>query len=138
MSKMVAQEPATAADHGHPVQAAALVHEVRSASGRLLYRGTDAEAATAAYERAGHGARLSWHRDRQPVRRRKVIPAPVDDEPVPYWLTALGYEATTADEDRYWLTAKGYAASQMFVVDTTDVDDLRERCPELFARGGTS
>lgn len=107
------------------------VHEVRSAAGRLLYRGTDAVAASAAYERAGGGARLSCHRDGQPVRRRKVIPAPVDDEPVPYTLTALGYEPSQ-DSDRYWLTAKGYAESQMFVVDTADVNDLRERCPELF------
>lgn len=116
------------------------VHEVTTPDGRCLYRGSDAEAATAVYGRAGHGARLSWHRNEgaAPTRRRKVIPAPVDEEPVPYWLTALGYEAPSADEERYWLTAKGYAASQVFVVDTTDVDDLRERCPELFARGGVS
>jgi len=36
------------------------------------------------------------------------------DEPVPYALT-----------DR---------ASDLFVVDTTDVADLRRRCPELFVR----
>jgi len=113
------------------------MHEVRSATGRLLYAGPDAEAASVVYERAGHGARLSWHRNEGtgPVRRRKVIPAPVDDEPVPYWLTALGYDATQ-DWPAYWLTAQAYAESHgdMFVVDTTDVDDLRSRCPELFAR----
>ena len=40
------------------------------------------------------------------------------DEPVPYSV----------------LTAAGEAAGDMFVVDTSDVDLLRRRCPSLFAR----
>jgi hypothetical protein len=113
-------------------------HEVTGPDGRCLYRGQDVELACEVYEDAPAGSRLSYHRNEgtTPARRRKVIHAPVDDEPVPYWLTALGYEASQDDEDRYWLTAKGYAEAQadLFVVDTTDVDDLRSRCPELFAR----
>jgi hypothetical protein len=111
------------------------VHEVTDPDGQCLYRGLDVNLACEIYERAPAGSRLSWHRVGEPATRRRVHLAPSADEPVPYELTSAG-RAATDDESVYWLTPQGYAASMrsaMFVVDTADVDDLRRRCPELFA-----
>lgn len=113
------------------------VHEVTGPDGECLYRGLDVDLACEVYEKAPAGSHMSWHRLGAPDSRRRVRLAPRDDEPVPYTLTAQGY-AATSDESVYWLTAQGYAesvrAAGMFVVDTTDVADLRRRCPEVFVR----
>ena len=114
------------------------VHEVTSPDGECLYRGLDVDLACEVYEKAPAGSHMSWHRLGTPDIRRRVRLAPHDDEPVPYALTGQGYDATSDDSPVYWLTPKGYAdsvrATGMFVVDTTDVADLRRRCPELFVR----
>ena len=112
------------------------VHEVTDPDGQCLYRGLDVNLACEIYEKAPAGSRLSWHRVGEPATRRRVHLAPPADEPVPYALTPAG-RTVTDEEPVYWLTPRGYAASMrsagMFVVDTTDVGDLRRRCPELFA-----
>lgn len=115
----------------------AAVHEVIDRDGTCLYRGHDVELACEVYDAAAPGARLrSW---RGASRRTSA-----GNEPVPYALTVAGYAATTArpvaiDEPvPYALTAR---AADLFVVDTTNVTELRRRCPELFAprkTGGAS
>jgi hypothetical protein len=99
------------------------VHEVISASGECLYRGCDVELACEIYEASPPGTRLRC-RDEAPPRRTQ----PARGEPIPYRLSDIDESVP------YALTAAGYAASDLFVVDTTDVASLRRRCPELFSR----
>ena len=97
------------------------VHEVIARSGECLYRGADVELACEIYESSPVGTRLVCHRDG---------PAPAEwpvDEPIPFRLPAVD------EAIGYALTAAGEAAA-LFVVDTTDVAALRQRCPALFTR----
>jgi hypothetical protein len=131
----------------------AAVHEVIARDGTCLYRGCDVELACEVYEAAPAGTRLHCHRvwTAEASRGRELN---ATDAPVPYALTAAGYAATTPSSRRadqrdasaraerdgshlpvdepvpYALTAR---AAELFVVDTTDVAELRRRCPELFA-----
>jgi len=100
------------------------VHEVISASGKCLYRRCDVELACEIYEASPAGTRLRCRHETPAPRRTQ--PAP--DEPIRYRLSAVDESVP------YALTAAGYAASDLFVVDTTDVASLRRRCPELFIR----
>jgi hypothetical protein len=100
------------------------VHEVISASGECLYRGWDVELACEIYEASPAGTRL--HCRQEAPAPRLTLPGP--DEPIRYRLSEIDESVP------YALTAAGYAASDLFVVDTTDVASLRRRCPELFSR----
>jgi hypothetical protein len=100
------------------------VHEVLSRTGECLYRGRDVEMACEIYGAAPAGTRL--------VCMGAESTACTNDEPIPYALPEVD-EAVP-----YALTPAGYAASDLFVVDTTDVGSLRRRCPELFTRSTTS
>lgn len=101
------------------------VHEVIARNGECLYRGCDVEMACEIYDAAPTGARL--------ICRRVELDVRPDDEPIAYCLPAIDEPVP------YTLTPAGYAAtSDLFVVDTTDVDSLRRRCPELFARSTDS
>jgi hypothetical protein len=102
----------------------AAVHEVISASGACLYRGRDLELACEIYEASPAGTRLRCRNEATSPCRTE--PAP--DEPIPYRLSEVDESVP------YALTAAGYAASDMFVVDSADVAELRRRCPELFSR----
>jgi hypothetical protein len=100
------------------------VHEVISASGECLYRGRDVELACEIYEASPAGTRLRCRHEAPSARRTR----PGQDEPIPYRLSAIDESVP------YALTAGGHAASDLFVVDTTDVASLSQRCPELFSR----
>jgi hypothetical protein len=100
------------------------IHEVIATSGECLYRGCDVELACEIYEASPAGTRLRC-RDGAPSPRRSESGL---DAPIPYRLSEVD------DSVPYALTAAGYAASDLFVVDTTDVASLRRRCPELFSR----
>jgi hypothetical protein len=99
------------------------VHEVIGASGECLYRGCDVELACEIYEASPAGTRLHCRQDAPSPRRTEPDP----DEPIPYRLSEVDESVP------YALTAAGFAASDLFVVDTTDVASLRRRCPELFS-----
>jgi hypothetical protein len=103
----------------------ATVHEVVAQDGTCLYRGRDVELACELYAAAPAGSHLLrrqiWTADDEVGHG-----ASATDAPIPYALTVAGYAATrrasTVD-----------ASADLFVVDTTDVGELRRRCPELFA-----
>ena len=95
------------------------VHEVVARSGECLYRGADVELACEIYESSPVGTRMVCHRGEPALAEWPL------DEPIPFRLPAVD-EAIS-----YALTAAGEAAA-LFVVDTTDVAALRQRCPALF------
>jgi hypothetical protein len=106
------------------------VHEVIAASGECLYRGCDVELACEVYEASPAGTRLVCRRGTAPAPRRSEPAATsMVDEPIPSRLSAIDESVP------YALTKAGYAAADMFVVDTTNVAELRRRCPALFTRG---
>jgi hypothetical protein len=109
------------------------VHEVVAVSGECLYRGCDVELACEVYEASPAGTRLVCRRDPAPAGQRPDPEAmSVADEPIPYRLSAIDESAP------YALTKAGDAAADVFVVDTTNVAELRRRCPALFARADTA
>lgn len=126
----------------------ATVHEVVAQDGTCLYRGRDVELACEVYEAAPAGSRL-LRRQVWTAEDEVRHPESATDAPIPYTLTLVGYAATrrasTVDasprayRDTFaelrdvsvpYVPAAGSA--DLFVVDTTDVGELRRRCPELF------
>jgi hypothetical protein len=127
----------------------ATVHEVVDQDGTCLYRGRDVELACEVYGAAPAGSRLLrrqvWTAEDETAGHSASTP----DAPIPYTLTLAGYAATrrasTVDASArayrdtfaemvdvsvpYVLPA---GSVDLFVVDTTDVGELRRRCPELF------
>ena len=104
-----------------------------AASGECLYRGRDVELACEVYQASPAGTRLVCRRDPAPaVRSPEPDATSVVDEPIPYRLSAIDESVP------YALTKAGVAAADMFVVDTTNVAELRRRCPALFARPATA
>jgi len=109
------------------------VHEVVTQDGTCLYRGRDVELACELYNAAPAGSHLLrrqvWTADDE-IGHGASAP----DAPIPYTLTVAGYAATrrasTSDASVPYVPAAGSA--DLFVVDTTDVVELRRRCPELF------
>jgi len=109
------------------------VHEVIAVSGECLYRGRDVELACEVYEASPAGTRLVCRHDPAPAGQRPDPDAmSVADEPIPYRLSAIDESVP------YALSKAGYAAADMFVVDTTNVAELRRRCPALFTRADTA
>jgi len=102
------------------------VHEVLAASGECLYRGRDVELACEIYEASPAGTRLRCHREAPSTPRIELHTS--EDEPIAYRLPVVDEPVP------YALTEAGYAATDMFVVDTANVAELRRRCPALFAR----
>jgi hypothetical protein len=126
----------------------ATVHEVVDRDGACMYRGRDVELACEVYDAAPAGSRLLsrqvWTAEDE-IGYEKSAP----NAPIPYSLTLAGYaasrRASTSDasaracRDRFADPVDAsvpYAltdgSADLFVVDTTDVVELRRRCPELF------
>ena len=126
----------------------ATVHEVFDRDGACLYRGRDVELACEVYDAAPAGSRLLrrhvWTAEDEIGRVESAT-----DAPIPYTLTLAGYAATRrastvdASARTYRDTFAGPGDASMpyalvdgsvdlFVVDTSDVGELRRRCPELF------
>ncbi len=110
----------------------AAIHEVIAQDGTCLYRGSDVELACEVYGAAPAEARLLCRQLCIADDRRRQDEAAAMDLPVPYALTMAGYAAAAPVDAQvpYALTER---AAELFVVDTTDVSDLRRRCPDLFA-----
>jgi hypothetical protein len=113
----------------------ATVHEVVARDGTCLYRGRDVELACEIYDAAPAGSHLLrrqvWTADDE-IGHGASAP----DAPIPYTLTLAGYAATrrasTSDASDRAYSGTFAGSADLFVVDTTDVSELRRRCPELF------
>lgn len=137
----------------------ATAHEVIARDGSCLYRGLDVELACEVYAAAPAGTRMHcrevWAAEDE-SRRRELS---ATHAPVPYVLTPAGYAATSSrggrGADQGDLSAAASHAAQppadepipyaltdraavLFVVDITDVAELRRRCPALFAHGASA
>lgn len=125
------------------------VHEVIARDGTCLYRGVDVELACEVYDAALPGAYLLCRQVWTAEDARRYAER-LADAPIPYVLTVGGYAATrrpsTNDAsdpsvrdasvdllDASTPHAVPDSTADLFVVDTTNVVELRRRCPALFA-----
>ncbi len=109
----------------------AAVHEVIACDGTCLYRGHDVELACEVYGAAPAGTRLRCREGHATEDDERRDEAAALDAPVPYALTMSGFAAAASVDEPvpFALTER---AADLFVVDTTDIVDLRRRCPDLF------